>query len=96
MKGIFISYTITFRRFSGARNDSPLNEDLNLFPPPFEFDSNGRSAPAAEVFILIPLLQDQKQLLPYGNRLLTMGTIEGSGLELIVAVCGISFETRQV
>ena len=78
-------------------NHTPLwfNENLNLFLPLFEFDTNGGSAPGTEVFILIPLGQDQKQLLPYGNRLLAMGTIKGGGLELFVTLSRITVEIRQ-
>jgi len=77
-----------------VKNDALLNENLYLLPPLFDFDSNRRSATATEVFVLIPLGQDEKQLLPNGNRLLAMGTIEGGRLELFVTLSHITVEIR--
>jgi hypothetical protein len=95
MRRISISSTITFGKSSGARNDEPLNENLDLFLSFFDFDSNRRTATATEVFVLIPLGQDEKQFLPDGNRFLAMGTIEGGRLELFVTLSHSTIEIRQ-
>jgi len=60
------------------------NQKLTLPFLVFHLGSEGRGAVGAEVFVFVPIRQDQEKAFAHGNGLPATGTEELAGLKLVV------------